>query len=716
MVNKEQSKRTEVPRGFKTSELYYIEEDTEGRIRMLAQQKKQPGPSSQRRKSGKEGNDRAKKLRLRKAQDSADADQLILCDAALKPPLCRAVLTNPKVSAFLKHVSTYGVCPSDTSVQTCSLQSFSSPPLSSVGSPGCPVGLSRLPANIDPGQEATLSPKYRDDGRTVSHSGNSSQLISPRYVPQKAGNGAPVSMQSNASLYVKQSTGSVTGSQARSQTLSRRGSSARMLPLPEGGSPVRKLQSSRQGSGTYSPAGLRGRPDLKLSISGVGLGVPPLPVVYASHDSWSPPKVATPSQPPYGKDACGRPVPMRKVKGAELVKGQFVFEKQIADTAARKLGLLEDLQMKTAALRQTNKKLGQRQLSEIKLQKVEQLLGQRIAEAEQPLLAQSFHEFQPDKERTQTYLLQEQQICIENLNEQPQEGTNKEDDSRQDTTQQGDSGDSGTSGSVKKHYVAVIDLATDMDIYLPDIREELCKLVQKAMLKQHSVFNLIKLGNKVDSCFGSMPRRVDEHTIVSVDKFIRSLAKSNEKPGTTDLPGGLRKAMLMKPDVVYLISHTAPANPSQQEECLKLVQEYFQLSDSRRDGRRDCWRKPPELRYIAFRNPLSHSSSYNFFWNLCLVAAGPQREHVADSNFLLADREALWRAILKDATQAKKLRAKLKVKLPSLAHSGKQRKLKTSQMAATYDGLRKVVPELREKLHVEVAVEKLLQLDQKKVY
>lgn len=30
MVTKQQSKRAEVPRGFKTSELYYIEEDTEG--------------------------------------------------------------------------------------------------------------------------------------------------------------------------------------------------------------------------------------------------------------------------------------------------------------------------------------------------------------------------------------------------------------------------------------------------------------------------------------------------------------------------------------------------------------------------------------------------------------------------------------------------------------------------------------------------------------
>lgn len=187
---------------------------------------------------------------------------------------------------------------------------------------------------------------------------------------------------------------------------------------------------------------------------------------------------------------------MKKVKGSELVKGQFVFEKQIADTTARKLGLLEDLLTKTATLRQTNKKLGQRKISENKLRKVEHLLGQRIAEAEQPLLAHSFHEFQPCQGGTQACLAQQQGTCFDSLSGQPSEGNDKEGPLRQSRSQQ-DQADNGDDGSLKRHYVAIIDLATDMDVYLPDIREELCKLMQRAMLKQHSVFNLIKLGNKV---------------------------------------------------------------------------------------------------------------------------------------------------------------------------------------------------------------------------
>ncbi|CBZ51822.1 serine:pyruvate/alanine:glyoxylate aminotransferase, partial [Neospora caninum Liverpool] len=371
------------------------------------------------------------------------------------------------------------------------------------------------------------------------------------------------------------------------------------------------------------------------------------------------------------------------------MKGKSVVEKQISETANRKMGLLKDLSSKTAAFKQTSKKLGQRAVVESKLRHVEHVLEETFAAIEKPLLAASgFPEFAPSPESQQGYYLKKspgfRSLC------DMQRGS----ESRL---------------TRKTRYVIVVDLAMDMAVYLPDVREELSKLMQETMLKQHSVLNIIKMGNKViqtdvtqvEACFPTMPTRVDERTVLAVDKFINSLTKSKHKGGSTDFVEGFRKALLMKPDVVYLVSHTPPSAVRHQETCVKMIEDYFQaLKDTGLPTDAYGHRPPAEFRYFAFRSPLAQPSHEQFFRQMCVVSADPDDpERVAEMNCVLTDREALWRSVLRDTKQAKKLRARLK---------------RTAQVAETREQLRRVVPDLREKLHIEAAVEKLLRMDQEK--
>ncbi|KEP61599.1 UNVERIFIED_CONTAM: hypothetical protein HHA_239520 [Hammondia hammondi] len=713
-----------VPRGFRTNELYYMEEDTQRRIHHLMQQKKEGSSRSRQPPKGPRAPQRITlrtftsgpqlaKKQIPEKRNIRHRVQITLCDAALTPPLPQALIRDPKVAAYLKYFSSYGICPLESALQTCSsVQGFfpsvsksSSRAATSGGFPGSTRSAPSLCTPTESGSSAQSPDTGRraggQDARSISNS--TSLSVSSRSGKLRIDGGGEHEEQGQASSATtpgrsqkeivepsclspphagperESDKDATTPNLVRASSVN---SSIRKSAEVRG---VRGLAptSTETGEGARISSWSRKQSaDVNLSVAGISMTVTPVTVSRTSRES-----IAVKSQgfacnvlPRKDLDwGCGA---LRKVKGSELMKGKFVVEKQLSETETRKVVLLKDLTSKTAAFKQTNKKLGQRKAVESKLKHIEQVLEETFARIQKPLLAASeFPEFASYSESQKSHYLKKKSLVFVSPC----------------ATQTGVE-----SASIRKiRYVVVVDLAMDMEVYLADVREELTKFMQETMLKQHSVLNIVKLGNKVEACFPTMPTRVDERTVTTIDRFIDSLAKSKRKGGGTDLVEGLREALLMKPDVLYLISHTPPLAVRHQEACVKMVQEYFQnLKDTRLAASAIGYQPPAEFRYFAFRNPLAQSLHGQFFRQLCAASTNrDDPENVAERNCVLADREALWRTVLRDTKKAKQVRAKLK---------------KTAQVAATREQLRRVVPDLREKLHIEAAVEKLLRMDQEK--
>ncbi|EPT30782.1 putative serine:pyruvate/alanine:glyoxylate aminotransferase [Toxoplasma gondii TgCatPRC2] len=677
------SQRVPVPRGFRTNELYYMEEDTQRRIHHLMQQKKEGSVGSRQPPKGPRA---LQRLTLRTftsgpqlakkpiPENIRHRVQISLCDAALTPPLPQALIRDPKVAAYLKYFSSYGICPLESALQSYgpvqgfspSVSKSSSRTAPSSGFPGSTRSAPSLCTPTESGSSAQSPDTSRRAGGQVARSiSNSTSLsVSSRSGTLRINGGGEHEER-------RQASSAVAPGRSKKETVEQSclyppragperetdkdATTPNLVRASSVNSSVRKSAEVRGFRGlapTSTDTGERARisswshqqsADVNLSVAGITMTVTPVTVSRTGRESMAAKSQGFACNVLPRKDldwGCGA---LRKVKGSELMKGRFVVEKQISETETRKVVLLKDLTSKTAALKQTNKKLGQRKTVESKLQHIEQVLEETFATIQKPLLAASeFPEFASSSESQKSHYLKKKTLVF---GSSCATQTEVESDSTR-----------------KTRYVVVVDLAMDMEVYLPDVREELTKLMQETMLKQHSVLNIVKLGNKVEACFPTMPTRVDERTVTIVDRFINSLAKSQRKGGGTDLVEGLREALLMKPDVLYLISHTPPSTVRHQAACVKMVQEYFQnLKDKRLAAGVIGYQPPAEFRYFAFRNPLAQSLYEQFFRQLCAVSTNyDDPENVAERNCVLADREALWRSVLRDTKKAKQLRAKLK--------------------------------------------------------
>ncbi|PFH33036.1 hypothetical protein BESB_082350 [Besnoitia besnoiti] len=621
------TQRASVPRGFRTNELYYIEEDTQRRIHLLTAQK-QAGVTKSRQpqvtpvpqiRGEALLRGRLQSSKKKPAPNSSPAVHITVCDAARTPPLPPELIKDAKVAAYLKYFSTYGVCPLGQALNQYGIAHAglaSMPSARNAGSGGSPRS-----------KEAERRPQSRDSSTTTLSRPSAGRLRTPRapetdnpevvrsfpsFIHRRELSAAPSARSWPPVARKADAYHDAVGWQRRSRT-STISSSLQ--------NPAVNIQARRhrgwmpQNTGTGNTEGAssisRQPPsDVSLAVAGVAVAVlvPPLPLGSSVSGSTRPEFSGSMSGVLPQKDPCGGGIPVRKIKGSELMKNASAVEKQICETTNRKMGLLQDLTLKTAAFKQTTKRLGQRKATEAKLKQVEKVLEEAFTEVEKPLLAPpEFPEFFVPSESPHGGLAGEDgsrsgAAVACGLHSHAEKPPRSERDQRLREQPTGSAPcvmpNEGGMRAAKMRYVVVVDLASDTAVYLPDIREELTKFMQETMLKQHAVINIIKMGNKVDACFVTMPSRVDARTVTATYKFISGLTKSKQSEGCTDLVEGLRKALLMRPDVLYLIAHTPPSAVSHQKTCITMVREYFQAAGTR-IFERNCTLKRPSKSFFG---------------------------------------------------------------------------------------------------------------------
>eukprot|EP00921_Rhytidocystis_pertsovi_P002729 GHVQ01004647.1.p1 GENE.GHVQ01004647.1~~GHVQ01004647.1.p1 ORF type:complete len:666 (+),score=76.15 GHVQ01004647.1:40-2037(+) len=281
-----------------------------------------------------------------------------------------------------------------------------------------------------------------------------------------------------------------------------------------------------------------------------------------------------------------------------------------------------------------------------------------------------------------------------------------------------------------KRHVIIVHISPSMEEFLDDLNEELTKMAIEVISCQHGTLCFVKLQNKtVTKWESTLTSKVQESLIPEVLRNIKlmkkDISKSRDKQTDKqqDLTDALRVAFDLNPDVVTLFSHAAPAYPEQRSACMTLVGDlcHWQQPDEQDKNGVEA-RAPVQFQFVSFTHSLESDCSVEFFRELCKTAARAisgyinalsrvQKERLTNNDeldihdiedevmkrsFNLTERTPLWKEIMVTVNRARHLRTEMQ---------------KRNRIEENKKGLLQDIPIWREKLHMELAIGKLIKQD-----
>uniref|UniRef100_A0A0G4GUG7 VWFA domain-containing protein n=1 Tax=Chromera velia CCMP2878 TaxID=1169474 RepID=A0A0G4GUG7_9ALVE len=294
--------------------------------------------------------------------------------------------------------------------------------------------------------------------------------------------------------------------------------------------------------------------------------------------------------------------------------------------------------------------------------------------------------------------------------------------------------------------VIAMDISSATGPYLADLKEELTAFIEQDL--QNLPFNLVAFSDEVTSWKPTIVESPSAADLASVAKFIKGLkCNAAVQPGYANFVKALEKVTEMEPSLVFWVASQVPNGARDKTDFASLLTDHFEPRASQRgrrgsededgsengdedgEGEGDAspssmqngdggegspsgsasssippWQRQildksgTEVRVLSF-DPEPPEEFMTFYTDVVQRCNGGNTTVSSDSRIRVSNRNALWSEISSDCKKAQKLR-------------GMMKKLASAEGAS--EKLSSEIPEWRERLHIQIAIEKLFKFDLKK--